>query len=502
MIPKYKRFPHGYEFSNFQGQPEGKTIRIVPASVTIPLRQGFGDEVVPLVEPGQKVTAGQIIGRDDESVSSPVHSSVNGTVTAIETIDHLGRETTAVVIESDGDRNWQSLDGFSANYENLPAKKIGELIYLSGVGSSGKSGIPTGFNSSVIPPQEVTNVIVQGIGSQVHNISLDVLLKDDGHLDKDDGLHHFIEGVKILKKLMSGAQFQLAFNKSDKALIEKISLLLGDNDWVTVQPVTSKYPVHRDEVLTPLLTGIEFPYGYSAANVGVIVLDIQSVLHVYDAVVKGKPLIERTIALCGPGFKENLHVKASIGSPIEHIVADNLVTDGIYRFVSNNCLTGASISDLSLPVDRTFEIVVTLLEADKSEFLAFARPGFKNDSYSRTCISMLTKNNKSLQKKCGTNVHGELRPCISCTFCEEVCPTGIIPHLLFHYVERDMIDENLLKYKIHNCIECNLCSYVCPSKIPIAQFIKEGKAGLVKEGFESPEPNIELKGAEKYKSIT
>ena len=106
------------------------------------------------------------------------------------------------------------------------------------------------------------------------------------------------------------------------------------------------------------------------------------------------------------------------------------------------------------------------------------------------------------KKKCGTNVHGELRPCISCTFCEEVCPAGIIPHLLFHYVERDMIDENLLKYKIHSCIECNLCSYVCPSKIPVAQFIKEGKAGLVKEGFESPEPTMELKGAEKYKSIT
>ena len=78
---------------------------------------------------------------------------------------------------------------------------------------------------------------------------------------------------------------------------------------------------------------------------------------------------------------------------------------------------------------------------------------------------------------------------------------AIIPHLLFHYVENDVIDETLLKYKIFNCIECNLCSYVCPSKIPLAQFIKEGKARLIDEGCECPEPGIALKGVEKYRSI-
>ena len=38
--------------------------------------------------------------------------------------------------------------------------------------------------------------------------------------------------------------------------------------------------------------------------------------------------------------------------------------------------------------------------------------------------------------------------------------------------------------------------------VDTATLWKEGKAGLVKEGFESPAPTIELKGAEKYKSIT
>lgn len=496
MKPKYKTFSRGYEFKNFEGQPERKLIQIeIPARVTIPLRQGFGNEVVAIVEPGQKVAAGEIIARDDESVSSPVHSSVNGTAVEIKKIDYPGRETTAMVIESDGTGDWQRLAGHSSAWEGLSAEKIGELVYLSGAGSSGRAGIPTRFNSSVIAPEDVENVIIQGVGSQVHNLSLDVLLEGER-------LSHFIKGLKILKKLMAGARFHLVLNKSQKSLIKDVSQLLRADNSINFFTVPDKYPASSDEVLTPLLLGGEFPYGYSAANIGVIVLDIQAVLGVYEAVVEGKPLIERTIALCGPGFREKPHVKVRIGSSFEHVIKGRIDADKNLRFVLNSPLTGERVSDLSLPIDRTLVTVIALLEDNKSEFLAFARPGFKKDSYSRTCLSMLfKKNSKMFQKNCGTNLHGELRPCISCTFCEEVCPVSIIPHLLFHYVEKDVIDETLLKYKIYNCIECNLCSYVCPSKIPIAQFIKEGKAKLVNEGCEPPAPNVAIKGVEKYKSV-
>ena len=492
MIPKHKTFSRGYAFKNFEGQPQDKLVQTeIPERIIVPLRQGFGNEVVPVVEPGEKVTAGQIIGRDDESVSSPVHSSVNGTVVEIKRIDYPGRETGAIVIESDGTDGWQKLKNHSSDWKDLSAEKIGELIYLSGAGSIGRAGIPTNFNSSVIAPEEVANVIIQGVGSEVHNLSLDVLLKGER-------LSHFIEGMGILKKMMAGARFGLVLNKSQKSLIKEVSRLLSIDNSINFFTVPDKYPVDYDEVLTPLLLGTEFPYGYSAANIGVIVLDIQAVLHVYEAAVEGKPLIERTIALCGPGFIGNPHVKVRVGSPLEHVIKGNVNADKDLRLVLNSSLTGESLCDLSLPIDRTFTTVVALLEENESEFLAFARPGFRKDSYSRTCFSSLFKEDSRLfQKRCGTNVHGELRPCIFCTFCEQVCPVGIIPHLLFHYVEKDVIDETLLKYKIFNCVECNLCSYVCPSKIPVAQFIKEGKAKLIDEGFNCPAPGIALKGVEK-----
>ncbi len=126
---------------------------------------------------------------------------------------------------------------------------------------------------------------------------------------------------------------------------------------------------------------------------------------------------------------------------------------------------------------------------------AFVRPGPRKDSYSRTFLSLLLGSEK-ITKRCETNLRGEERPCISCNYCVEVCPVSIMPHLLFRHVERDIIDEALLKYGIFDCIECNLCSYVCPSKITLGQWIKDGKAKLIDEGLPCPQPKFALKGIE------
>ena len=90
MPVKNRRFSGGYRFRRFEGEPGGEIIEIgIPEKVIIPLKQGFGKEVKPVVNRGDRVEAGQIIGRDDDSISTPVHSSVNGTVEDIVKIDYF-----------------------------------------------------------------------------------------------------------------------------------------------------------------------------------------------------------------------------------------------------------------------------------------------------------------------------------------------------------------------------------------------------------------------------
>jgi Na+-transporting NADH:ubiquinone oxidoreductase subunit NqrA len=141
---------------------------------------------------------------------------------------------------------------------------------------------------------------------------------------------------------------------------------------------------------------------------------------------------------------------------------------------------GPAITDLSTPIDQDFSQIICVPERDDRRFLAFVHHGLNSDSYAKAFLSSLLAS----KKEADTNVRGEQRPCISCNYCQDVCPVGLIPHLLHRHVEREIIEEGLLTLRIFDCIDCNLCSYVCPSKIPVAEHIKMGKARLEEEGFD------------------
>lgn len=495
MLTKHKTFSGGYSFTGFSGRPEEKLIELkIPEKVIILLKQGFGNEVPPVIKAGEKVKAGQIIGRDDKSISNPVHSTVNGTVEEIRKINYFKQEVNSVTIKSDGTSGWRLLEGHTSDWTKLPVEKIEELLYLSGLTALDREGIPTRFKSSIIPPGDVENLIVHGVGSEIYNLSLSVLLAGKK-------IFHFVEGLKILKKILPKTKIHLALNKHHKNLIEQISKLTADCGWLEIQSLEPKYPQGYDEILVPTLLGEKFPYGYSAANIGAVILNIQAVLHVYEAVVEGKSLIERTIALCGSGWKENVHIKVRIGTPLKDIISGRLKENTETRIVLNSLLTGVRLNDFSLPINRTYSHLIAIPENRNREFLSFLRPGINRDSYTNT---FLAKHLVLVGKKLDTNIHGEPRPCISCGYCEEVCPVNIIPHLIYRYVERNIIDEALMNYGIFNCIECNLCSFVCPSKIPLAKFIKEGQEKLITIGCDQTLcvlPYFDLKGLDEYRGI-
>jgi len=494
VMIKKRTFSGGYFFKNFTGHPQEKIDNCnIPSKVIIPLKQNFGNEVPSLVKSGDKVKAGQIIGRNDNSFSSPIHSSVSGIVEEVKKINYFKEVISSVFINSEGSQDWQPLKGHNSDWEKLSSEKIEELIYLSGVSKLDNQGIPTRFKSSLISPEEVENLIIHGVGSEIYNLSLPIFLERRRMLN-------FVEGVKILKKILPKAKLHLAFNKHQQNIIEEISKLLSGLKDIEIYSLEPKYPQGYDEILIPTILNEKFPYGYSAANIGVIILNIQVVLQVYEAVAEGKPLIERTVTLCGSGFKEPVHMKVRIGTPLEFIIQDRTVDNIDLRFIQNSLLTGVVLSDLKLPVNSNFSQIICLPEEKRSQSFAFINPGFKKDSYSNTFLSKFIKVKKILD----TNVHGELRPCIFCNYCQEVCPVNLIPHLLFRYVEKEIINQSLMNLKIFNCIGCNLCSYVCPSKIPVAKYIKEGQGKLIDIGYDQTLcilPYFDLKGIEDYRGI-
>jgi len=469
METKKKTFKGGFEFKRFQGNPLAELESIgLPDSVMYPLPDTAGLNEA-LVSKGDSVKAGQLLWQNDEVMGSPVISTINGTVESVKPMVWTEGKIPVITIKSDGTDTWTPVKGVSEDLSSLESSDIEETLYFAGVAGLGTDGIPTSFNTSPIQAADVKHLIIKHCEDDVYNADLSVLLAEKR-------LEDFNAGLILLKKIMPGALCHLAINKKNGQWIKKLS----DSPFDEIVLVNPKYPQGQDEVLTETVIGKKIPSGCTPANGETIVLDVQTVLHVFDAVKTGKPVLDKIIALAGPGFTNCTHLKVRIGTSYNQIVKGR-TTDRENRYIINSAMTGAAVADMARPVESDCNVLIALEEGRVGELMLWVKPGFRKHSIMNTMANSILP----LEKINNTNANGEERACLSCGNCYNVCPSGLYPTQLFKYVERDKVDETVMKYGIFRCIDCNLCTYVCTAKIPLADFIKKGKAKLFEDGYTS-----------------
>jgi Na(+)-translocating NADH:ubiquinone oxidoreductase A subunit len=459
---KQSTFKGGYRFREPGTSLRPEVVKaVIPEEVILPLQQGFGEAVSPIAKIGDHVKAGQIIGINDASVSSPVHATVNGTVKDIRGIDRFGQSLKAVIISSDGSTGWSGMGLPNADPESSDPDEIGRILYLSGVASLGSPGFPTRYNTSSLQPDDVKSLIINAVDCEPFALSNSLLLS--GRIDK------FLTGLGILRRAL-GDNVEIYVVISDNEIINALN---NRTDWLQIHPVKPRYPQNHPVILAQTVLNRDIPYGGSICDMGVVVMDVQSVLYAYEAVVEGKPVIDRVISLGGSGLGENMFLRVRIGTTIRDIV-EPYERKSENRYIYGGVMTGKACDDLSIPVDRTVDTIAVLKENRKREFLSFLRPGVHRDSFSNTFLSYFFPH---AGRKLDTNEHGEHRPCIYCNYCESVCPVDLMPYLLNQYVTHDMLEE-ASRHRILACIDCGLCTYVCPSKIPLMTNIQTGKAEI------------------------
>ncbi|MBI9097145.1 MAG: 4Fe-4S dicluster domain-containing protein [Spirochaetaceae bacterium] len=469
METKKKTFKGGFVFKGFQGYPLAVVESIgLPETVMYPLLDTKSLNEA-LVSKGDTVKAGQLLWQNDDVMGSPVIATINGTVKSIKPTMWEGSKVPVITVESDGTEKWTPVKGVTEDLDSLDAADIEETLYFAGVASSGRDGIPTRFNTSPIKSEEVQHLIVKHCESDVYNTDLSVLLRENT-------LEDFFDGLSLLKKIMPNARVYMAMNRKNPPWIKELSSDLFDE----MVLVTPKYPQGQDEILTETVTGMKIPGECTPANASAIVLDVQTVLHVYDAVKTGKPLLEKIITMAGPGFSNRSHVKVRIGTSFDQIVKGRTAGKE-NRYIINSTMTGSAVSDMAKPLESDCNILIALEEGRVGEIMLWTKPGFRKHSIMNTMANAIFP----LAKINNTNMNGEERACLSCGNCYNVCPSGLYPTQLFKYVERDKVDETVMRYGIFKCIDCNLCTYVCTAKIPLSDFMKEGKARLIKDGYAS-----------------
>ena len=396
-----------------------------PEEVVIPLSMHAGAPANPVVQVGDTVKVGQKIGEAAGFISAPVHSSVSGTVVAIEDHGHATRGTClSVVIKSDGKDTLDESVKPNKSLEELTPDEIVEIVKEAGIVGMGGAGFPTSVKLK--PAKPVDTILLNGC-------ECEPLLTAD-HRVLLEYADDVIYGLKAIIKAVGAEKGVIVIEDNKPDAIELMKEKTAAIDNIEVVEAKTKYPQGAEKMLIKRVTGRKVPSGGLPADVGCVVSNISTTKAISDAIQKGMPLVERVVTVTGERLKNPGNFIVKIGTNTQDLIdyCGGLVGDDI-TIKAGGPMMGFVLSDTNVPIMKGSNGIIAV-ETD----------------------------------------HTKEQPCIKCGRCMDVCPMELSPLYFAKFADEEnwqgMKDKNVM-----DCIECRCCEYICSSKIPLVTKIKAGK---------------------------
>ncbi len=429
-LKSFKKGIHPYEGKELS---KDSPIQIVNASATMvyPLSQHIGIPAKAVVAKGDRVLKGQLIAEADGLISSPVYSSVSGTVKAIEKrIVASGIKVDCIVIENDNKDEAAEGFGESRNVEDLTAKDIADIITKAGIVGLGGAGFPTGVKLMPKNAQEIDTLIINGSECEPY-------LTSDYRLMLERGAE-IVKGIEAALRLLPNAKAVIGIENNKPDAIQAMEKNTEGKNNISVCPLKTKYPQGGERQLIFAVTGRKINSKMLPADKNVVVVNTATCYAVYEAVCKNMPLIHKVVTITGEGVNTPCNLDVPLGiSHGEMLEAAGGAKENVVKFISGGPMMGMAMSSLDVPVVKTSSSILAFTEDD---------------------VAVLPES-----------------ACIHCGKCMTVCPQQLVPQMLVKAVKSNDF-EKFDALGGMECIECGCCSFICPAKIPLTQRFKYGKA--------------------------
>ena len=247
----------------------------VPATVTIPVSQHIGAPASPVVKKGDNVKVGQVIATATGFVSSNIHASVSGTVTAVDNVpDGGGLRKQAIVIQVEGDEWEEGIDRTDTLVKecDLDAKEIVAKIAAAGIVGMGGATFPTQVKLSVPPGKKAEFLIINGVECEPY-------LTADHRVMLERG-EELLVGIKILMKCLGVEQAYIGIENNKPDAIAHLSGLAAGYEGIEIVPLRMKYPQGGEKQLIDAVSGRQVPSERLPIDVGAVVQNVGTALAV------------------------------------------------------------------------------------------------------------------------------------------------------------------------------------------------------------------------------
>ena len=398
----------------------------------VPLRQHIGEPARPVVQTGQHVLRGQLIGRPEGYVSVGVHAPTSGRVLAVEArpVPHpSGLMDLCVVIEADGED--RAIDMTPLDWHRLDPSALRNRLREMGLAGLGGAVFPSFIKLNPGAKRQIPILILNGAECEPWITCDDMLMRERAS--------EILMGAHVMRHMLGAEQVLVGIeDNKPQALACMAEAAAGSG--VEVVAVPTVYPGGGGKQLTYTLTGRATPSKGLTTDVGVQVFNVGTAYSLYRAVYLGEPLLSRVVTVTGHvQSPQNLEVR--LGSPIAELVrAAGGELPGATGEVIGGPMMGFELQDDSAPITKAVNCVL-VKDAERFPPLPAAMP------------------------------------CIRCGECARACPAELQPYELYWYARhRDFGKTQRLS--LFDCIECGCCSYVCPSHIPLVDYYRFAKSEI------------------------
>ena len=396
-----------------------------PETVAINLAQHAGAPATPIVAVGDYVKVGQKVGEASGFISANVHSSVSGTVVAIENRTHATRGNQCLHVVIANDKKETPCDPIQPRktLEELTPDEIVEMVKEAGIIGMGGAGFP--MNVKLKPRTPVDTVLLNGC-------ECEPLLTADHQLllvRPDD----VILGLKVMMKAVNAPRGIIVIEENKPDAIALMREKVAGVEGIEVLEVSTQYPQGGEKMLIKRALGRQVPSGGLPSDVGCLVANVSTSKAVANVIRLGVPVHERIVTITGQRVKNPGNYVVKIGTSIQELLdhCGGITGSQDYIVKVGGPMMGAVQADLSAVTTKCTN-GITVYDVDETE----------------------------------------PQECIKCGRCVDVCPMELKP---LHFAKKVTDPAALKNLNIMDCMECRCCEYICSSKIPLVTLIRAGK---------------------------
>lgn len=401
-----------------------------PAIAYVALSQHFGKPAKAIVKVGDSVQEGDLIAEADGFISAPIHSPITGKIKRITKHPHvLGVLMDTIIIEGDAAAPKKEWPRNALKETEVSKALLLQKVKEKGIVGLGGAGFPTVVKLMGKEGVNLDTILINACECEPYvNVDNRAILEQSAR---------FIEGLSLLARVMNVTQIVIGIedNKPEAQALLKKSL--KSHGIIKLIKVKTKYPQGGEKMLIKAALNREVPRGGLPLDVGVVVLNVNTVIAIANAVYFDKPILEKLVTVSGYGIMTPKNVSVKVGTPFSELIAFcGGMKPEVTRLIVGGPMMGFALSDDQAAVLKT-----------------------------TTGLLALTP------KEIGAT---EIQNCIRCGECVSHCPMNLMPTELAKHADFKRL-EAFDSLGLMDCMECGSCVFVCPAHRPLVQSIKVGK---------------------------